>query len=101
MLATKVNGPFGCVHKPAMPFPRTSACLWLAILPPPLKLCGFVLIGCGIFFVRGSFSGWIGYSIAYTVTILGSTPLWALSVVPRRDSEALGVAKVLRAPQNA
>jgi hypothetical protein len=63
-----------------------NLCLFVACHPLalPLKLCGFVLIGCSIFFVRGSLSGWIGYSIAFTVTILGSAPLWSLLVVPRR-----------------
>jgi hypothetical protein len=63
-----------------------SLCLFVVDhqFSPPLKLCGFMLLGCGIFFVRGTFSGWIGYSIAYTVTILGSAPLWRLWVVPGR-----------------
>ena len=71
-----------------------NLCLFVACHPlsPPLKLCGFVLIGCGIFFVRGSLSGWIGYSIAYTVTILGSAPLWRLWVVPVRESETVQLA---------
>ncbi len=56
-------------------------------LSPPLRLCCFMLLGCGIFFVRGTFAGWIGYSIAYTATILGSSPLWGLWVVPRVDAD--------------
>ena len=70
-------------------------------LSPPLKLCGFVLIGCGIFFVRGTFPAWIGYSIAYAVTILGSAPLWALWVVPRRDSEVLDMRGAFVRAQSA
>jgi hypothetical protein len=68
-----------------------SLCIFVVChqLSPPLKLCGFVLLGCGIFFVRGTLSGWIGYSIAYTVTILGSAPVWRLWVVPLRVSETL------------
>jgi hypothetical protein len=78
-----------------------NLCLFVISHPlsPPLKLCGFVLIGCGIFFVRGTLSGWIGYSIAYTVTILGSAPLWALWVVPRRDLEDVGVAATPTSPR--
>jgi hypothetical protein len=45
-----------------------------------------MLLGCDIFFVRGSLDGWIGFSIAYIVTILGSSPLWTLWVVPVRES---------------
>ena len=74
-----------------------TLCLFVVRHPlsPPLKLCSFMLLGCGIFFVRGTFPAWIGFSIAYAVTILGSAPLWALWVVPIRDSEAPGVPGVL------
>jgi hypothetical protein len=79
-----------------------SLCLFVASHPlsPPLKLCGFVLIGCGIFFVRGSLAGWIGYSIAYVVTILGSAPLWSLWVVPKRELRAPGDGFSQRTPQS-
>lgn len=60
-------------------------------LSPPLRLCSFMLLGCGIFFVRGTLSAWIGYSIAYTVTILGASPLWSLWLVPRMDPAELEV----------
>ena len=59
-------------------------CLLLVRQPlsAPLKLSGWMLLGCGTFFVRGSYPGWIGYSIAYCATILASSPLWSLWVVP-------------------
>ena len=64
-------------------------CLFVVERPlsPPLRLCSFMLLGCGIFFVRGTLAAWIGYSIAYTVTILGSSPLWGLWVVARVDAD--------------
>jgi hypothetical protein len=62
-------------------------CLFIVGRPlsPPLRLCSFMLLGCGIFFVRGTLSAWIGYSVAYTATILGSSPLWSLWLVPREE----------------
>ena len=51
-------------------------------LSPPLKLCGLMLLGCGIFLVRGSVRACLGYSIAYVVTILASAPLWRLWLIP-------------------
>lgn len=51
-------------------------------LSPPFKVCGFMLLGCSIFLVRGSVRACIGYSIAYVVTILVSAPLWRLWLVP-------------------
>ena len=70
-------------------------CLFLVrhSLSPPLKLTGWMLIGCGIFFVRGSYPGWIGYSIAYAGTILGSSPLWSFWMVPiSDDAQALATS---------
>jgi hypothetical protein len=63
-------------------------------LSPPLRLCSFMLLGCGIFFVRGTLAAWIGYSIAYAVTILGASPLWSLWLVPRTESAELEVGHV-------
>jgi hypothetical protein len=53
-------------------------------LSPPFKLCGYLLIGCGVYFVRGTLTVWIGVSIAYIITILGSAPLWSMWVIPGR-----------------
>jgi len=77
-------------------------CLFLVNHPlsPPLKLCGFMVLGCGIFFVRGSLAAWIGYVIAYSVTILCSAPLWGLWVVPIHKSE-FSVVAARRTPQTA
>jgi hypothetical protein len=70
-------------------------------LSPPMKLCIYMLLGCGIFFVRGTFAAWIGYSIAYAVTILASAPLWGLWVVPREDSEVFNMPGAFVRAQNA
>jgi hypothetical protein len=51
-------------------------------LSPPFKVCGFMLIGCSIFLIRGSVRACLGYSIAYVVTILASAPLWRIWLVP-------------------
>jgi hypothetical protein len=47
-----------------------------------LKLAAFILIGCCMFFVRGSFVVWIGYSISYVGIIAISWPMWCMWVKP-------------------
>jgi hypothetical protein len=71
-------------------------CLFMVGRPlsPPLRLSCFMLLGCGIFFVRGTLAAWIGYSIAYTATILGSSPLWSLWLVPKMDAAELEVGSM-------
>jgi hypothetical protein len=65
-----------------------------ASLSPPLRICGFMLLGCGIFLVRGSVRACLGYSIAYVVTILASAPAWRLWIVSPTAPETNRLANV-------
>lgn len=39
-------------------------------LSPQLKLVSHMFIGCGIFFVRGTWADWIAFSVSYAIIIL-------------------------------
>lgn len=56
-------------------------------LSPVLELAAFILIGCTVFFVRGSLVVWIGYSIAYLVIIALSWPAWRIWIQPLHADE--------------
>ena len=38
-------------------------------LSPPIKLTCFMWLGCGVFFVRGSWPDWVAFSLSYAVII--------------------------------
>lgn len=46
-------------------------------LTPRTKLTAYMFIGCGVFYVRGSYDSWLGYSFAYAVIIFLVWPLFA------------------------
>lgn len=70
-------------------YPAAFFCLaWYSILAalranlaPALRLCFYLMTGFGIFFVRGTLQGWIGYSLAYCATIIVTAPLWTMWIV--------------------
>jgi hypothetical protein len=53
-------------------------------ISPQLRLIGFLWLGCGIFFVRGSWSEWIGFSLAYLIIALLSWPFISFWIVKRK-----------------
>ncbi len=55
------------------------------------KLISYVLIGCGIFFVRGSFNIWLGYVISYSALLYACWPFYRRWLVPRIGTQDMAL----------
>ena len=57
-------------------------------ISPPLQLAAFMLFGCGVFFVRGSWPDWVAFSLAYFILVYVSWALFGF-YVRSNDAKAL------------
>lgn len=65
-------------------------------LSPMLRLCSYLYLGCGVFFIRGSWADWIAFSIAYSIIVVVAWPLFWFQIKRRELNESGAVPPPVR-----